>query len=298
MQDFLHPRIETFLRCAPFATMSEAALRLGMTQSALSIAIKKLEDELKCRLFERHPHGIRLTPKGQVFYVELLKQKKSLERTLPASVSDSHVHTVRMGAVPHFADHYLFPLLKKKSFDQVNVQILCDLSLTAIQAVEERSLDFAFVSWTKEPRGVEFIRIGEDPFAIVGLKSKFQRIQKMQSIEELEREPWVHFPRPQYDWKDALPSNKSGFITRDIHSFRNIILGGYAIGYIQTLAFKKEERKLLVSAGLKPKHSDVAFYAVFRRDQNPEAKTLMHAILQEVSRQEVNRHEVSRFTAP
>ena len=46
-----------------------AAEQLGITQPALTKAIKRLEDEIGCRLLERSKRRqIRLTPSGQAFY--------------------------------------------------------------------------------------------------------------------------------------------------------------------------------------------------------------------------------------
>jgi DNA-binding transcriptional LysR family regulator len=53
---------ETLARCGNF---SRAARELFLTQSAVSHAIKSLEDELGCRLFDRLGRTARLTQSGQ-----------------------------------------------------------------------------------------------------------------------------------------------------------------------------------------------------------------------------------------
>lgn len=52
-------------RCRNF---SKAAEQLFLSQPALSLQIKKLEDELGYSLFSRTPHGVFLTDAGQNFY--------------------------------------------------------------------------------------------------------------------------------------------------------------------------------------------------------------------------------------
>ncbi|HTX66031.1 MAG TPA: LysR family transcriptional regulator [Opitutaceae bacterium] len=52
----------TLARCASF---TQTARELFLTQSAVSHAIKGLEQELDCRLFDRLGRQVRLTPAGQ-----------------------------------------------------------------------------------------------------------------------------------------------------------------------------------------------------------------------------------------
>lgn len=52
----------TLARCGSF---TETARELSLTQSAVSHAIKSLETELECRLFDRHGRKVRLTSAGE-----------------------------------------------------------------------------------------------------------------------------------------------------------------------------------------------------------------------------------------
>jgi DNA-binding transcriptional LysR family regulator len=74
-------RLEAFYSVAKFSNFSKAAESLGLTQSALSQRVAKLEDELSTNLVIRDSAGIRLTSSGQ----ELLRYchaQKSLEEEL------------------------------------------------------------------------------------------------------------------------------------------------------------------------------------------------------------------------
>ena len=83
------------LRC--FATVAEhgsftaAGSALGLTQSAVSLKIKRLEDMLRKRVFARTSRRLSLTPDGEVLLV-YARRLLSIMRT-PASVS-------RMVALP------------------------------------------------------------------------------------------------------------------------------------------------------------------------------------------------------
>ena len=56
--------LRSFLAVADTGSVTAAADRLGRTQSAVSLQIKRLEDSLGQPLFERLPRGVALTPRG------------------------------------------------------------------------------------------------------------------------------------------------------------------------------------------------------------------------------------------
>lgn len=57
--------LEYFVTVAHARTLSAASEKLGLAQPSLSLAIKKLESELKVSLFFRGRNGIQLTPQGR-----------------------------------------------------------------------------------------------------------------------------------------------------------------------------------------------------------------------------------------
>lgn len=58
-------QLRTLVAVADYHNFSEAALQLGLSQSAVSHAIASLEDELGVVLFTRGRHGAHLTPVGE-----------------------------------------------------------------------------------------------------------------------------------------------------------------------------------------------------------------------------------------
>ena len=58
-------QLKQFVAVAELLSFRRAAERLHMAQPPLSVAIRKLEDELGAQLFERRGRGIRLTAAGE-----------------------------------------------------------------------------------------------------------------------------------------------------------------------------------------------------------------------------------------
>src|SRR5690606_36526447 len=57
-----------FIAAATSGQFSTAAIAEHVSQSAITSAVQSLETQLKARLFDRLPHGVALTPEGQVFF--------------------------------------------------------------------------------------------------------------------------------------------------------------------------------------------------------------------------------------
>jgi DNA-binding transcriptional LysR family regulator len=60
-------QLKSFVAIAETGTFGQAAATVSRTQSALSLQIKKLEEQLGCALFDRTSRKVILTPQGEVF---------------------------------------------------------------------------------------------------------------------------------------------------------------------------------------------------------------------------------------
>ena len=57
--------LSTFVAAADSANFTEAANAIGLTQSAVSMQIKRLEEIVGATLFERTSRGVKLTTSGE-----------------------------------------------------------------------------------------------------------------------------------------------------------------------------------------------------------------------------------------
>lgn len=78
-------RLQYFAALAETENMTEAAARLGISRSNLSIAISKLETELGVELLEKAGRGVRLSKEGKRFYSRLRGPLAELELLLRES---------------------------------------------------------------------------------------------------------------------------------------------------------------------------------------------------------------------
>ncbi len=120
--------IKTFLTVAGTESFVEAANRLFVTQSAVSLRIQKLEDQLGHRLFERSKSGVELTASGEKFerYARSLLQvwdEAMYQISLPDGFSNSLSLACQDSLWPELSSQWLVSLERKMPRTALNFQI-------------------------------------------------------------------------------------------------------------------------------------------------------------------------------
>ncbi|ALQ00630.1 LysR family transcriptional regulator [Pseudomonas brassicacearum] len=106
-------------------SFTAAAIELGTTQPAISQQIKRLEEQLGTRLFDRIYRGIELTEAGTILFEQVQAGLQSINAGLSA-ITAQHQHEVLQVATDFaFAAYWLMPRLHR--FHAANPQV--DVSL-------------------------------------------------------------------------------------------------------------------------------------------------------------------------
>ena len=106
-------------------SIRRAADNLHVTQPALSIALKKYEDEIGSRIFDRSSHPLRLTPAGEALIRHLTHLMRSEQRMLAEmkDFTDTPYGEMTIGST-HFFNTYILPsILDEYMTRYPNVQI-------------------------------------------------------------------------------------------------------------------------------------------------------------------------------
>ncbi|WP_149087075.1 choline sulfate utilization transcriptional regulator [Pseudomonas prosekii] len=117
--------LRAFEAAARQRSFTAAAVELGTTQPAISQQIKRLEEQLGTRLFDRIYRGIELTEAGSILFEQVQLGLQNIDAGLTA-ISAQHSHEVLQVATDFaFAAYWLMPRLHR--FHQANPHI--DVSL-------------------------------------------------------------------------------------------------------------------------------------------------------------------------
>ncbi|MEQ8604438.1 MAG: LysR family transcriptional regulator [Marivibrio sp.] len=143
--DFDHLR--AFVAVAETGGFSRAGQALNLTQSAVSAQIRRLEERLEVRLFERTSRSVQLTEAGGALlpYARRMLHMDEIART---AVGESQVApALRFGITDEQADRHLSHLLQAfyEDFPDERVEITCDVSTVLLEKMRAGLLDLALV---------------------------------------------------------------------------------------------------------------------------------------------------------
>lgn len=235
--------LRTFLAIIDSGSMSAAAARIGRSQSAVSLQVKRLESILGKAAFERHGRGVVLSVTGESLEpvarqtISLLDtslagiKSDALAGTLRLGISDNHSQTVLADIIAEFANRH--PMV------ELNVQIASGAAFA--KAISEGALDIALYEVETLKPGLECLRSEKTHW----VASRFH------SADELDPLPIALFDRDCW-WRDVAITTlrNSGQAYRIAYSSESVagvaaaIKAGIAIGLLGESSIGKELRIL------------------------------------------------------
>ena len=151
-------------------SFSRAATRLHRTQPAVSQAIRRLEDKLGERLFDRSSKGGRLTEAGTILldYAERLTRLKTEAEGAVRELQELRRGRVVIG-VNEAAVHVLLPMVVqfRAAHPHAQVEMRRVHSRQIPGEVLNRSLDFGLVTFPPGERGLLSVPLGVDELVML-----------------------------------------------------------------------------------------------------------------------------------
>ena len=139
--------LRTFASVCDLRSFTKAARRVHLTQSAVSLHIKRLEEQVGSRLIERQPRGILLTEDGEVL-LSYARRILALHKEVEHRLRRGGMELVRLGAAEYFDLHALTSLIAQFSmlYPCVRLQLKVGLGPDIMALLDDGQLDMAIVS--------------------------------------------------------------------------------------------------------------------------------------------------------
>lgn len=141
-------RYKIFLAVAECKSISKAAAQLYISQPAVSITVKKLEENLNTTLFIRKSKGVELTENGRKLYENAKRAFHILLNTEDRLRFHQNTGYLRIAASNVLCKYFLMPYLKEFTslYPNTDISITCTSSATACAMVEQCNIDLALAA--------------------------------------------------------------------------------------------------------------------------------------------------------
>jgi DNA-binding transcriptional LysR family regulator len=137
--------VRAFVRIAEFGSFTHAADSMRITQSAVSLKLKRLEKRLGARLVERTPRHVQLSADGVAFLEQARGLLDAHDRALSLCVGERQ--RLAIGISDHVAGPELPALIARMNAQvpHVLIEIRIASSVDLLQRFDRRELDAAIV---------------------------------------------------------------------------------------------------------------------------------------------------------
>ncbi|OLF54304.1 LysR family transcriptional regulator [Pseudomonas chlororaphis] len=233
-----------FFAVARARSFTKAAARLGMSQTAVSQAVRALEERLGVRLLSRNSRAVTPTEAGEQLLQTVAPQMEQIDAEVEAlnDLRDSPTGTIRITASDHAVQSVLMGKLRRflPQYPGIKVEVFTDNGLVDI--VAER-FDAGVRLGESLAQDMIAVRIGPDArFAAVATQSYLARHPAPERPEDLLRHNCINIRLPTHGNLWSWEFEKDGreveirvdgqLIFNNGHDCLNAAVAGLGVAYV------------------------------------------------------------------
>ncbi|MGB3110600.1 MAG: LysR family transcriptional regulator [Psychrobacter alimentarius] len=184
----------TFISIVDEGTISKAAEHLGVTVSAVSRALSRLEKKLNTALFRRTTRRLELTQEGEKYLVRVRSILEELEAAENMLIMNKEVPSgkLRIDAATPFMLHVIAPLIDKYSsaYPQIDIELISNENL--VDLLEQRT-DIAVRIGELKDSTLSATPLGLSQIRILASPAYLKKHGTPQNLEELTQHQLLGF---------------------------------------------------------------------------------------------------------
>src|SRR5687767_3885424 len=178
-------QLRAFVAIAESGTFTAGALRVHVTQAAISMQIRQLENEIGAKVFVRAPRHVILTEAGE----QLLRRARQILREHDAALDEiaelagAERGRLRIGSASAMVLTEQLPAILKvlrKQHPAADIAVTSGTSEVLVDQILAGDTDIAFVSLPVDVRGIKTERLSEDQ--LVAIASPRHKLAKQRTI--------------------------------------------------------------------------------------------------------------------
>ncbi|MGL5123860.1 MAG: LysR family transcriptional regulator [Fusobacteriaceae bacterium] len=181
--------LRIFYEVATEKSFTKAASKLFINQSAVSIQVKKFEELLKTKLFDRSSKKIKLTYTGEALYVmaeDIFNKVKRAEKEM-ARIIDTDKSKIVIGATSVIGEPLLPRLMKEFSLNhpEIDYELKISAKNDLLKKLKEGEIDVLVIDYEYiTDANLEVAMIEKTPYVLVGNR-------EYSSMEKMAGEPLI-----------------------------------------------------------------------------------------------------------
>jgi DNA-binding transcriptional LysR family regulator len=282
-----------FVAVAREGNFTRAAAQLGLSQSALSQAVRRLEARLGIRLLIRTTRNVSRTEAGDRLLSTLSPRFEEISAELAAlsELRDKPAGTIRVTASEHATNFVLLPVLAKLLTRYPDIKIEINSENRMVDIVEQR-YDAGIRLGEQVAKDMIAVRIGPDVrMVVVGAPSYFEKRQPPKTPQDLTDHACINLRLPTlgglYAWelkkgKRALNVRVDGqLVVNGVPQMLTAALAGMGLAFMLedvTRDFVAQGRLLTALEDWSPTFSGYHLYYPSRRQNSPAFALLVEAL--------------------
>ena len=247
-------QLRYFKAAAELENFSAVAEKYYVPQPSISATIKKLEDELGVKLFDRNGKRITLNSNGKIFYEKVAAAINNIDDGVGSLQSQKK----NIVLYPQAGARFLSLLIADFHISRNDVF----LSTTGYSPDLQNHYDFTFMQPDGDMSEFEYVELMQDEIVCVVPKShKFTKIKKEISLKDLKDELFIAHYQPmnlRY-FTDKFCEEQGGFKpiviyeTADDQTIRYLVGEGKGLALLPKAFFELQGSKHVTSVPLKEK---------------------------------------------
>lgn len=220
-------------------SFSAAGQRVGLSQSAVSVQMRQLENELGTALFDRNSRPPRLTETGENIALLARDVLGQIEHIRTVATSRQIVDTVSIGCVTTVLPTVLPTILRglQARYPELDITVKFASSEELAQAVVRQELDFAIQTAPREhlPELV-VTEIATEPLYVIGPLSQADATS---DAELAQRMPFIFFTKTAWLGNQIATRLESrdidvdeGFEVNAIEAAERLVIEGFGVSIV------------------------------------------------------------------
>ena len=192
-------QLRAFVAVASTRSLAEASAQLHVSQPAISIALRSLEESLGGALFSRDGRQLTLTPEGAAFVARAQQLLHNWDNTLDAVQQRFRLQQgqLSIAAIPAYALNQLPELLQvfHRRHPDINIVLEDIVMERVVNAVQEGRAELGFSFRPDDLGSLDFVPIADDRFVAVLPPGHPLASKKTLRWRQLAGEPFIAMNR-------------------------------------------------------------------------------------------------------